>query len=61
MDRNILIVLLIILGIISLILIQQVIGMLIDHHCYQLTPNEFYQSTICERYWNYGNMDKNSR
>lgn len=29
------------------------IDMLIDHQCYQLTPNEFYQSTICERYWKY--------
>ena len=29
----------------------QVIGMLIDHECYQLEPNEFYQNSICERYW----------
>ncbi len=27
--------------------------MMIDHRCYQLTPNDFYQSTICERYWKY--------
>lgn len=31
-----------------------VIDMLIDHNCYQLTPNEFYQETICEKYWNKG-------
>ena len=29
------------------------IDMLIDHQCYQLAPNEFYKSTICERYWKY--------
>ena len=28
-----------------------VIGMMIDHECYQLEPNENYQSSICERYW----------
>lgn len=28
-----------------------IIGMLIDHECYQLQPNEFYQSSICEKYW----------
>ncbi len=47
-------IILIIIGI-SLIFIAiafEVIDMLIDHQCYQLTPNEFYQSTICERYWN---------
>ena len=36
----------IVLGIISL-----VVGMLIDHECYQLEPNDRYQSSICERYW----------
>lgn len=39
-------ILLIIIGIAS-----EVIGMLIDHECYQLEPNEFYKSSICERYW----------
>lgn len=27
------------------------IEMMIDHECYQLTPNEYYQSSICEKYW----------
>lgn len=44
-------VILIICGIILL-----VVGMLIDHECYQLEPNDRYQSSICERYWDY---DKN--
>lgn len=39
-------IIMIILGIII-----EIIDMLIDHQCYQLTPNDFYQSTICERYW----------
>ncbi|MBR4260646.1 MAG: hypothetical protein IKQ33_01665 [Clostridia bacterium] len=34
-------------------IIITVIDMLIDHQCYQLEPNDFYQSTICERYWKY--------
>lgn len=29
----------------------QVAEMLIDHECYQLEPNEFYKSSICENYW----------
>lgn len=48
--------LLIFLSIIAIIfigiLIFETIDMLIDHQCYQLEPNEFYNSTICERYWN---------
>lgn len=27
------------------------VGMMIDHQCYQLEPNEHYVSTICEHYW----------
>lgn len=27
------------------------IGMLIDNQCYQLEPNQFYNHTICEKYW----------
>lgn len=34
------------------ILFFETIDMLIDHQCYQLQPNDFYKSTICERYWN---------
>ena len=62
---------LIILGISMILLgiIIEFIDMMIDHNCYQLEPNEFYQSTICERYWKYestgdglnGIMDKKSR
>ena len=44
-------ILLIIIGIAS-----EVIEMLIDHECYQLEPNDRYQYSICERYWDY---DKN--
>lgn len=42
-----------ILGIFMIILglFLEFIDMMIDHQCYQLTPNEFYQSTICEKYW----------
>ena len=32
--------------------IWTIVEMVIDHNCYQLTPNEFYKSSICERYWN---------
>lgn len=44
---------LLIIAIIMIVLsiLVQVIGMLIDHECYQLEPNEFYQNSICERYW----------
>lgn len=34
------------------VFIFETIDMLIDHQCYQLEPNDFYSSTICERYWN---------
>lgn len=30
-----------------------VIGMLIDHECYQLQPNDFYSHSICEKYWDF--------
>ncbi len=48
-------IVLLIIAIIMIIsgIILEVIDMLIDHQCYQLTPNDFYQSTICERYWKY--------
>lgn len=32
-------------------LFLEFIDMMIDHQCYQLQPNDYYQSTICERYW----------
>ena len=46
-------IVLLIIAIIMIIsgILLEVIDMLIDHQCYQLTPNDFYQSTICERYW----------
>lgn len=31
-----------------------VFNMLVDHHCYQLQPNDNYNHTICEKYWKYG-------
>jgi hypothetical protein len=48
-------IVLLIIAIIMIIsgIVLEVIDMLIDHQCYQLTPNDFYQSTICERYWKY--------
>lgn len=41
------------LGIFMIILglFLEFIDMMIDHQCYQLEPNDFYSSTICERYW----------
>lgn len=44
---------LIILGcsLIILGLFLEFIDMMIDHQCYQLEPNDKYQSTICEKYW----------
>lgn len=36
---------------ITLGLFLEFIDMMIDHNCYQLEPNDFYQSTVCERYW----------
>ena len=42
-----------ILGIFMIILglFLEFIDMMIDHQCYQLEPNDFYSSTICEKYW----------
>lgn len=64
-------IILIVLGFAFIVLgvIIEIADMMIDHQCYQLEPNEFYQSTICERYWKYestgdglnGIMDKKSR
>lgn len=45
------IVAIIIIIIFVLMVINVIIGMYIDHQCYQLEPNENYISTICERYW----------
>lgn len=44
------------LGIFMIILgiFLEFIDMMIDHQCYQLEPNDFYSSTICERYWKVG-------
>lgn len=41
------------LGIFMIILglFLEYIDMMIDHQCYQLEPNDFYSSTICEKYW----------
>lgn len=48
-------IILIVLGFAFIVLgvIIEIADMMIDHQCYQLEPNEFYQSTICERYWKY--------
>lgn len=42
-----------ILGIFMIILglFLEFIDMMIDQQCYQLEPNDKYQSTICEKYW----------
>lgn len=44
------------LGIFMIILglFLEFIDMMIDHQCYQLEPNDFYSSTICEKYWKEG-------
>ena len=44
------------LGIFMIILglFLEFIDMMIDHQCYQLEPNDFYSSTICEKYWKVG-------
>lgn len=49
-----------ILGIFMIILglFLEFIDMMIDHQCYQLELNDFYSSTICEKYWKVGS-DKN--
>lgn len=54
---------LLIIGLIMILIgiASMVIGMLIDHECYQLQPNEFYNSSICEKYWkpiNGGNINE---
>ena len=53
MNKNILVITLILAGLSLIIigLVWQIIDMLIDHTCYQLEPNDFYTSTICEKYW----------
>lgn len=35
-------------------LFLEFIDMMIDHQCYQLQPNDFFSSTICEKYWKVG-------
>lgn len=35
-----------------MVAVYNFIGMLIDNQCYQLEPNQFYNHTICEKYWN---------
>lgn len=47
----IMITMIVFLGIFILAITNIVIGMYIDHQCYQLEPNENYVSTICEHYW----------
>lgn len=47
----IIITMIVFLGIFILAITNIVIGMYIDHQCYQLEPNENYVSTICEHYW----------
>lgn len=46
-------IVLLIIGIVLIVvgIAWEIIDMLIDHQCYQLEPNDFYTSTICERYW----------
>ena len=53
MRRDVMILIIVVIAMIVLGFIIQVCEMMIDHQCYQLEPNEFYQSTICERYWKY--------
>lgn len=45
------IITMVVVAIFILVMINAIIGMYIDHQCYQLEPNENYISTICERYW----------
>lgn len=69
MRRDVMILIIAVIAMIVLGFIIQFCGMMIDHQCYQLEPNEFYQSTICEKYWKNeqtgdgldGIMDKKSR
>lgn len=53
MRRDVMILIIVAIAIIALGVIIKFCEMMIDHQCYQLTPNDFYQSTICERYWKY--------
>lgn len=53
MRRDVMILIIVVIAMIALGVIIQFCEMMIDHQCYQLTPNDFYQSTICERYWKY--------
>lgn len=69
MIRDVMILIIAAIAIMVLGFIILFCGMMIDHQCYQLEPNEFYQSTICEKYWKNkqigdgldGIMDKKSR
>lgn len=57
LDKRINIVIgLIVIGVGMIILgfILEFIDMMIEHECYQLEPNDFYSSTICEKYWKVG-------
>lgn len=38
---------LVLIGIMLLLL-----NMIIHNQCMQLTPSEYYESSLCERYWN---------
>ena len=50
-DKKVIILFSLGLFMIILGLFLEFIDMMIDHNCYQLEPNDFYSSTICERYW----------
>lgn len=57
MEIDIKVIIVFSLGIFMIILglFLEFIDMMIDHQCYQLEPNDFYQSTVCERYWRNNN------
>lgn len=43
-----------ILGVTFLVMLAvSFIGMLRDHYCYELPPQEFFSDPKCERYWDY--------
>lgn len=46
-------IILIIVGIVFIIMgiSLMIIDIFVNYKCYQLQPNDLYNSTICEKYW----------
>ena len=51
--KKLIIFILIILIIIGLIIINEIKGLRIDHQCYMMEDEEFFEIEMCKPYWKY--------